>query len=742
MKNIVKQSVKNRTELTKLIENLKKQNIKPRIQRSIVEGMRYDVSYLKETNLKENINLKKYGFVRAPEADFSDDGNRFTCYYYDPEGAGDKRIRLSKHISRDGDVYLSARYYFPETGRSKYWDELNGVSLQKAAEGLPKLKSDIDDFLTKIDEFNKVTTLTDEQVKEIAEEIKFLEDRAGLKWYDAEKRAYMNKDIEYDTVPYKEKKKVLDFIRNSSPYDKEELKKDIKEMITSVIYDLSNRSGYNYRGQWESRPAKSIEDAIKAHKGNISDYPDEIQEKIIQHISNKLKELHDFKIESLKEDTNTKLIDKIATEIIAELEKEGLIESLKESKKLNEAKIGDKVKIIFMDGEPKYSGKEGIIEFIDDAGQLHGTWGGCALIPGVDEFKIIATEPDLQLKEKKTMNEKKRLKIYRTIEPLKETNKDLTKVKGTVASVLSAHSEELWAYNSDIEGMRKKVLELLDSDEIKNKAAAEEAKRYLANAHPSKFLSVLTTYMTALKADPTRRNRQNSGLKIVQTSKKTLEEEYDDDYNDEEYGDDNYEEEEKDLPKVKPEEPIEVSTEKEIEVEEPEKEEKEIEIEEPEKEFEDRVEKQAKENSVNDLIVKGFDLIRDAQSVLATLIDMGEEEDVIDLLQNIIDKQNVVIGMLSKTSEVVGDGEGAKSMKMGSEEAAKLLGDIEELDDIDIDFEEDDKIDWDVKLSDEDTKEIDIDDKDLEVDTEEEIEEEDFEDDDDISWVKFKEEDK
>ena len=53
------------------------------------------------------------------------------------------------------------------------------------------------------------------------------------------------------------------------------------------------------------------------------------------------------------------------------------------------AKVGDKVKIIYMEGEPQYSGKTGEILFIDDIGQLHGTWGGCALIPGIDTFDII-----------------------------------------------------------------------------------------------------------------------------------------------------------------------------------------------------------------------------------------------------------------------------------------------------------------------------------------------------------------
>lgn len=45
---------------------------------------------------------------------------------------------------------------------------------------------------------------------------------------------------------------------------------------------------------------------------------------------------------------------------------------------------GTKVEIISMKGEPQYTGRKGEITHIDDAGQIHGTWGGCALILGED----------------------------------------------------------------------------------------------------------------------------------------------------------------------------------------------------------------------------------------------------------------------------------------------------------------------------------------------------------------------
>ena len=52
-------------------------------------------------------------------------------------------------------------------------------------------------------------------------------------------------------------------------------------------------------------------------------------------------------------------------------------------------KIGDKIRIIEMKDEPQYSGREGVVKYIDHAEQIHGTWGGCALIPGLDKYVVI-----------------------------------------------------------------------------------------------------------------------------------------------------------------------------------------------------------------------------------------------------------------------------------------------------------------------------------------------------------------
>ena len=47
-----------------------------------------------------------------------------------------------------------------------------------------------------------------------------------------------------------------------------------------------------------------------------------------------------------------------------------------------------KVHIIKMVGEPQYNGREGYATYIDDMGQIHGTWGGLALQPNRDKFEV------------------------------------------------------------------------------------------------------------------------------------------------------------------------------------------------------------------------------------------------------------------------------------------------------------------------------------------------------------------
>lgn len=58
----------------------------------------------------------------------------------------------------------------------------------------------------------------------------------------------------------------------------------------------------------------------------------------------------------------------------------------------SKVKVGDKIRVIKMYGEDaRHFDRDccGVVEYIDDIGQLHGTWGGLAVMPEVDEFVIL-----------------------------------------------------------------------------------------------------------------------------------------------------------------------------------------------------------------------------------------------------------------------------------------------------------------------------------------------------------------
>ena len=47
-----------------------------------------------------------------------------------------------------------------------------------------------------------------------------------------------------------------------------------------------------------------------------------------------------------------------------------------------------------MKGEPHYNGKEGVVDHIDSLNQIHGSWGGLAIVPEEDEFEIINNDKE------------------------------------------------------------------------------------------------------------------------------------------------------------------------------------------------------------------------------------------------------------------------------------------------------------------------------------------------------------
>ena len=97
----------------------------------------------------KRIELQKFGFVRAPELDFSDDGNRFTCYTVG-------KVRVSK-TTWNGEVFLAGRIedatvpydIYSQLPHYKALDKLNGVSIASLEE------QDIRDLFNACVEYSK-----------------------------------------------------------------------------------------------------------------------------------------------------------------------------------------------------------------------------------------------------------------------------------------------------------------------------------------------------------------------------------------------------------------------------------------------------------------------------------------------------------------------------------------------------------------------------------------------------------
>jgi len=66
------------------------------------------------------------------------------------------------------------------------------------------------------------------------------------------------------------------------------------------------------------------------------------------------------------------------------------------------AKIGDKIVIKGFKGDEQsaddYIGKTGVVESIDDIGQIHGTWGGLGLLPE-DDYEVLAEGESVHIYE-------------------------------------------------------------------------------------------------------------------------------------------------------------------------------------------------------------------------------------------------------------------------------------------------------------------------------------------------------
>lgn len=59
-----------------------------------------------------------------------------------------------------------------------------------------------------------------------------------------------------------------------------------------------------------------------------------------------------------------------------------------EKEQLEKEYLNKKIRVI-IDDPFNYVDAIGVVTHVDDMGQLHGTWGGLAAIPGIDDITIV-----------------------------------------------------------------------------------------------------------------------------------------------------------------------------------------------------------------------------------------------------------------------------------------------------------------------------------------------------------------
>lgn len=168
------------------------------------------------------VNLAKYGFVRWPEKDFTDDSSRFTCYR-----AG-KNVRVSKLVA-DGAVYLSidtavGNCSLPYEVYSKLphyqaanWD-YNGVQLA------PLTDEDIKEFYEACIAYEQEYEAAEASIKyPTLEEIK---DKAA--------RVTAKRLLELDSVEWWLKNHALEAAAKLSAYEWKQVQEYVKNLMADV----------------------------------------------------------------------------------------------------------------------------------------------------------------------------------------------------------------------------------------------------------------------------------------------------------------------------------------------------------------------------------------------------------------------------------------------------------------------------------------------------------------------------
>ena len=201
----------------------------------------------------KKILMSKYGFVRWPEQDFSDDGSRFTCYKVG------HRIRVSK-TTYDGEAFISGTIIDGELPYEIYSAlphyrslmNLNGISISSLEDS--DLKKFYDDCLAYEQEYaDAENNVVFPSIAEIAEQCEKIKAQAII---DADKVFDLfNKNF-----------KLL--IKNMSDFDWKRLKEHLKGLIDAVeLYDspekITDFANKIYKTHWSFAFCKPTNSSLK-----------------------------------------------------------------------------------------------------------------------------------------------------------------------------------------------------------------------------------------------------------------------------------------------------------------------------------------------------------------------------------------------------------------------------------------------------------------------------------------------
>lgn len=260
--------------------------------------MRYKTKMLEADS--SILNLRKYGWVPAPEKNFSDDGSYFRVYEYRPEGANsqeESNFELTRTTYKD-DAYISIRYTNPITKRVTYIDDLNGVPKEEAVRDFPSVMNKVKALYDKekSSEGPGGRSLTDKEIEDIISTATEIAGERGETEYSAYHKALQRLGIDKDLFPTSQEremiKKIYANIRNSRTVDKEVVKK----LAALYLKNALGRYGYN-GGNLEDALASTTGTYTRDTSGkyiHFTDLPDSLQQKILAWANARIEKLYDF----------------------------------------------------------------------------------------------------------------------------------------------------------------------------------------------------------------------------------------------------------------------------------------------------------------------------------------------------------------------------------------------------------------------------------------------------------------